>query len=96
MAGAHGLHGLSFAAVGRAPQRPLVAGADGVHGIPELCCDSGIRRIFQHSSQLAALDFPADFGAELKVVALVINGPGAVGLHPDAVVGASIECMPAH
>ena len=28
---AHGLHGLAFAAVGRAPQGPLVARADSVH-----------------------------------------------------------------
>src|SRR5690242_17798445 len=90
---AHGLHGLALAAVRRSPQRPLVAGADGIHGIPELCCDSGIRWILQHAPQLAALDLPANLGAELEVVALVVNGPGAVSLHEDAFIRVGDELL---
>src|SRR5215470_8409286 len=92
--GAHGLHGLAFAAVGRAPQRPLVARADRFHGVPEFGGDPGIRRILEHPSQLAALDVPADFAAELEVIALIVNRPGAVGLHVDAVVNARDEMYP--
>src|SRR5215472_7827589 len=77
--GTHGLHGLAFAAVGRAPQRPLVARADRLHGVPELGGDPGIRRILEHSSQLAAFDLPTDFAAELEVIAFIVNRPGAVG-----------------
>src|SRR3954464_5130224 len=39
---AHGLHRLSFAAVGRAPERPLIARADRVHRVPELGRDAGV------------------------------------------------------
>ena len=84
----HGLHGLAFAAIWRTPQGPLVAGADGVHGIPELGGDARVRRVLDHPAQLALLDLPANFAAKLKVVALVVNGPRTVGLHEDAVIGA--------
>src|SRR5215472_3662358 len=93
VSGAHGLHRLAFAAVGRAPQRPLVARADRFHGVPEFSGDPGIRRILEHPSQLAALDLPADFAAELEVIALIVNRPGAVGLHVDAVVNAGDELV---
>src|SRR6058998_1316196 len=36
VAGAHHLLGLSFAAVGRAPQRPVLRAGDGGAGIPKL------------------------------------------------------------
>src|SRR5689334_7941427 len=91
VSGAHGLHGLAFAAVGCSPQRPLIARADGVHGIPEFSGDAGVGRIFEHASELATFDFPADLGSKLKVVALIVNGPGAVGLHVDAVVSRGQE-----
>src|SRR5206468_13126632 len=50
VAGAHGLHGLSFAAVWRAPEVPLVARADGVHGVPELRRDAGVRGVLKHAA----------------------------------------------
>src|SRR5438132_1427874 len=67
VAGAHCLHGLAFAAVGRAPERPVVARADGVHGIPEFGGDAGVRRVLQHAAEFAVLDFPGDLAAELEV-----------------------------
>src|SRR6476646_10950335 len=93
MPGSHRLHGLALAAVGSAPQRPLVTRADGVHGVPELRCDSRIRRILEHAPQLAALDLPADLAAELKVITLVVNRPRTIGLHENAIVGAGDELI---
>src|SRR5215469_110905 len=79
----HGLHKLAFAAVWSAPKRPLVAGADGVHGIPEFRSNPGIGRILQHAAQFAAFDFPANLASKLEVVALIVNRPGVVGLHEN-------------
>ena len=89
MSCAHGLHGLAFAAIWRTPQGPLVAGADGVHGIPELGGDAGIRRVLDHPAQLALLDLPANFAAKLKVVALVVNRPRTVRLQIDRAISGS-------
>ena len=79
---------LSFAAVGSSPQRPFVARANGIHGIPELGRDPGIRRVLQHADALAVSDLPPDFAAKLEVVALVVNRPRLIRLQIDGVVGA--------
>src|SRR5438105_9040312 len=89
----HCLHRLALAAVRRAPKRPLVARADGLHRVPELRGNSGIGRILEHAPQFAAFNLPANLAAKLKVVTLVINRPRAVGLHKDAVVGAGDELV---
>src|ERR1700682_5465837 len=68
VAGAHHLLGLPFAAVGYAPQGPMVAPGDGRAGIPELRRNAAIAGVLQHAHALAAADLPADFTAELKVV----------------------------
>jgi len=91
VASAHRLLWLALAAVGRAPQRPLVAGADGIHGVPEICGDPGIGRILQKTRALAALDLPAGFATELKIVALVVDLPRAVGFHVDTAIGRGDE-----
>src|SRR5689334_19764800 len=91
VAGAHGLHGLAFTTIGRAPKRPVVELADGVAGIPELRGDTAIAGIFQHADFLATFDFPADFRGELKLIAAIVNGPGAICLHEDSVVGVGDE-----
>src|SRR3989338_3037619 len=87
VAGPHGLHGLALAAVGRAPERPVAAVADGVARVPELGGDAAVRGVLDHAGFLAALDLPGDLGAELEVVAAVVDAPAAVGLEIDAVVG---------
>src|SRR5450432_17895 len=87
VAGAHYLLGLAFPTIGRAPKRPLVARANGVKRVPEFGCDARVRWIFNHAHQLAVLDLPADLAAELKVVALVVNGPRSIGLHVNSVIG---------
>src|SRR5712671_2513113 len=71
VAGAHHLLRLAFAAVRRAPKRPLIARADGVHRIPEFSGDAGVRRILDHVAKLAAFDLPGDLATELKVVTFV-------------------------
>src|SRR5437762_8600241 len=76
MAGAHHLLRLAFAAIGRTPQGPSIARGDGVHGVPEIGGDPGVRRILEHAAESAVFDFPSDLAAELKVIALVVNGPG--------------------
>src|SRR4051812_34136459 len=89
MAGTHRLHRLSLAAVGRAPERPLIPRADRVHRIPEFGCDAGVGRILDHAAELAALDLPPDFAAKLEVVALVVDGPRSVRLQKQSIVGVS-------
>ena len=93
MSGADDLLGLAFAAVGCAPERPLVAGTDGVHRVPEFCRDAGVRRVLQHAGTLAVLDLPTDLAAELKVVALVIDRPTFVRLHVNSVAGIGDELV---
>src|SRR6266704_318074 len=96
VARAHGLHGLAFSAIGRAPQRPVIEFANGVARIPELRCNSAVAGIFQHADLLAAFDLPADFRRKLKLVAAVIDGPGAICFHQDSVVsvGDQIVILP--
>ena len=55
-------------------------------GIPELRGDAAVARVLEHADALAVANLPADFAAELEVVALVVDGPTAVGLHVDGVV----------
>src|SRR5215469_3765741 len=84
---AHDLLRLSLTAVRRAPKRPLVARTDGIHRIPKFRGNSRVRRILQHAQALAILDLPTHLGAKLKVVAFIVNRPGAVGLEQNAVIG---------
>src|ERR1700733_10102082 len=87
VSGAHGLHGLAFAAVGRAPKCPIIARADSVATIPEFGGDAAVAGILDHAAFLAALYLPADFGGKLKMIAAVVDGPGTIGVHQDGVVG---------
>ena len=62
MSGTHGLLRLAFAAVWRAPERPVIARADRVATVPELSRDTAVARIFDHAAFFAALDLPTEFG----------------------------------
>jgi hypothetical protein len=68
--GRHGSKGLPFIAV-----------AHGYERVPERNGDSPVIGIFEHPGQSAIFDEPCIFTAELKFIAVVINGPGSVGLH---------------
>src|SRR5580704_19241471 len=81
VAGGDHLLGLSLAAVGNTPQHPMIAIGNGRARIPKLRGDAAIGWILQHTNALAIFDFPGDLAAELEVVALVVDGPTAIGLH---------------
>ena len=85
VAGMGDLPRLALAALGSAPHFPVVPVADGVARIPELGCDAGIGAVSQKPAPLAILDFVAHFGAELKIVAPVVNGPGPVCVYVDSI-----------
>src|SRR5271157_1889117 len=72
---AHHLLRLSFAAVGHAPKRPVLPPGNRLAGIPELGRDAAVARVLQHADALAVPDLPRDLAAELKVIALVVDGP---------------------
>src|SRR5258708_26634362 len=93
MARPHGLHGLAFSAIGRAPKRPVAKFADRVARIPELGGDAAVAGILQHANFFSAFDFPADFSGKLKLVAAVVDGPGAICLPKDAVVSVGDEVV---
>src|SRR3989442_10953732 len=90
---AHHLLWLPFPAMRCSPEHPLVARADRIQRIPELSGNSGVGRVLQQACTLAILDLPSRLAAELEVVAFVVDGPGAVGLHVDAVVRRSDELL---
>ncbi len=78
---------LALAAVGGAPEHPLVGAAHHVHRRPEPRADARVGGVAQHLAELAVLDLPRDLAAELEVEALVVDRPRAVRVHVDAVVG---------
>src|SRR5271157_1320559 len=86
VAGAHHLLGLAFAAIGNAPQRPVLGSRDGRAGVPELGRDAAVAGVLQHADALAVTHLPGDFAAELEIVALVVDGPTPIGLHVDGLV----------
>src|SRR5438132_1111308 len=84
---AHGLHRFAFAAVRCAPDSPVFGVGDRVTGFPEIRRDPGVRAVLQQAATLSALDLVADFRAELKIQAHVIDTPGPIRFHKNAVVG---------
>src|SRR5512140_2967479 len=83
----HGLLWLALAAILSSPQRPVIAVADAVAGVPELGGNAAVTRVLQHPRFLSVLDLPPQLASELEVVALVVDRPAPVRLHVDAVVG---------
>src|ERR1700733_792368 len=88
MAGADHLLGLSLAAIGNAPQHPVIAIRNGGAGIPKLGGDATVSRILEHANAFAIFDLPGDLATELEVVALVVDGPTPIGLHVNRVADA--------
>src|ERR1017187_4949420 len=93
MAGAHDLLRLPLAAVGCAPEHPVLGSGDVRAGVPELRRDAAVARILQHADALAVPDLPADLAAELEVVALVVDGPAPVGLHIYGMIDAAEDLV---
>src|SRR6266853_2282309 len=87
VAGTHGLHGLTFAAIRRAPQSPIFFAANCVATVPEFRGDPAVTGVLQQANFFASFDFPGDLRGKLKLVTAIVDRPGAIGFHPDAVVG---------
>src|SRR5690242_20115472 len=85
---AHDLLGLALAAVGRAPERPVLRTRNRRTRVPELRADAAVTWILQHAHAFAVAYLPGDLATELKVVPLVVDGPALVGLHVDRMVRA--------
>src|SRR5579872_17508 len=89
MAGPHDLLRLALAAVGNAPQGPMLAAGNGFARIPKLGSDAAVGCVLQHADAFAVANLPGDFGAELEVVTFVVDRPALVGLHVDGMVDAA-------
>ena len=87
------LHRFALAAVGHAPKHPVLVIADGVTGVPEFRRDALVIGMLDHPGLLAVLDFPADFAAELEIQAHLVDAPGFVEIHIDAVLGVSYQVI---
>src|SRR6266540_2244731 len=72
------LAGLALAAVWRAPDGPVAA--DRVAAVPETRRHAGVRRVFQHSPELAAADFPGNLHSKLKIQPSIVDAPALVCL----------------
>src|SRR5579862_7439708 len=88
MAGADHLLGLTLAAIRDAPQHPVIAIGDGCAGVPKLGGDAAIGRVLEHPGALAVLNLPGNLATELEIVALVVDGPTAIGLHVNRLADA--------
>src|SRR5437762_11574711 len=86
VAGPDHLLGLAFAAIGNAPEHPLLAIGDGFARIPELGRDAAVGGILQHAYTLAVADLPGYLTSELEIVAFVVDGPALIRLHVDGVI----------
>src|SRR5690348_16004607 len=64
-----------------------------VERTPEFGGDAGVAGVLEHAHPLAAAHLPADLAAELKVVAFVVDGPAAIGLHVDAGLGVGDQLL---
>src|SRR5579864_708981 len=63
VAGADHLLGLALAAVGYAPEDPVIAVGDGLAGVPELGGDAAVSGILEHAAAPTILDLPGDLAA---------------------------------
>src|SRR5712692_5881013 len=71
----------------------MIEFANSIAGIPEFGGDAAVAGILQHADFLPAFDLPADFGGKLKLVTAVVDGPGAVCLHEDAILSVADEIV---
>src|SRR3984885_16044817 len=83
----HRLHRLTFSAIRRAPQRPIIARTNRVTTIPEFRGDAAVAGMLDHPALFAAFNFPADFRGKLEMVAPVVDRPRAIRFHVNRVVG---------
>src|SRR5471032_661292 len=85
MADADHLVWLALAAVRRAQDFDGVGVADGAEVLPEVCGNRPVIRVLDHAFKLAVLDQLTPLATELELVARIVDGPGTVGAHQNAV-----------
>src|SRR5580658_3569923 len=78
----------AFTIARRAELLPVALPGDTVAGVPEVRSSGLIRHARKHAALLAAFNLPEGIAAELKIVALLVDGETAVALNEDAVVDA--------
>ena len=83
------LIGLPFSTGGDAHHGAIRCIADRFQITPERGGNAAIIRIFHDRFTFAVFDQPADFAAELKLVAAVVDRPGTVGIHQYAALDGS-------
>src|ERR1044072_4691355 len=81
-------------AVEERPAQTIVAlVAAGDHRVPELLGVGLVGDVAQHRAQLAVLDLVEELAAELEVVALLVDGVGAVADDEDALLDLGDELL---
>src|SRR3954449_13105256 len=71
-----------------------LAAADHVHGVPEVGRAHLVGNVLQLAHDLAALDLIEELAAELRVVALLVDGEAAVAHDGDATIGRGDQVVP--
>ncbi len=80
--------GSPFAAMRRAQHLQRVGVADALQAAPEIGRDAAIVGVLDHRAELAVLDHLPALASELELVARIVDGPRAVGLHQHAALDA--------
>src|SRR6185503_744392 len=84
---------LALAVEERAAQAVVALVAAGDHRVPELLGVGLVGDVAQHRAQLAVLDLVEELAAELEVVALLVDGVGAVADDEDALLDLGDELL---
>ena len=71
----------ALTAIERTEDRLCAFIADPIQVAPKACRQAPVSRVSDDFPNLAVLNAPVEFAAELKFVSLVVNGPGAVRIH---------------
>src|SRR5688572_6241840 len=93
MSCAHDLHGFSLAAVRSSPDLPALLISDGIAGIPKLWSHACVGAVSKKTRSLSFLDLVSELRTELEVETHVIDAPGPVRLHIDAVIGVGDDVL---
>src|SRR5262249_8439662 len=91
-------HGISlcrfaFAVIGGAINLVCALATQTVAGVPEIGRAGLISPVTEHVSDLAVFDFPKCLAAELKVVALLIDGPTAIAVNQNAILNTRCQVL---
>ena len=90
------LRGLALAVVEGAAQEVGAGPADHVHAVPELGRAHLVRHVLERARDAAVLDLLEHLPAELRVVALLVDGERAVAVDEDAVLDPRHQLLHGH